>query len=73
MMTAPKYRERGPITEEKLLRAVNILADIVERHGPTHRSLYKDLKRELAEFRRLQQESNAAAEQTVATQPSKVA
>jgi hypothetical protein len=28
------HREHGPITEEKLVRAVHILADIVEVHGP---------------------------------------
>ncbi|PVE21771.1 hypothetical protein DC522_24720 [Microvirga sp. KLBC 81] len=72
-MTAWQHRERGPITEEKLLRAVNILADIVEQHGPAHRPLYQDVKRELAEFRRRQQESNAAAEPAFATQIGRVA
>lgn len=72
-MTAWQHRERGPVTEEKLLRAVNILADIVEQHGPAHRPLYQDVKRELEEFRRRQQESNAAAELAFATQIGRVA
>ncbi|WP_445503755.1 hypothetical protein [Microvirga sp. G4-2] len=72
-MTAWQNRERGPITEEKLLRAVNILADIVEQHGPAHRPLYQDVKRELEEFRRRQQESSAAAELAFATQVGRVA
>jgi len=62
-MVAWQPREREPLTEEKLLRAVNILADIVEQHGAAHRPLYQDMKRELAEFRRRQQERDAAAEQ----------
>jgi hypothetical protein len=73
MMTAWQHRERGPITEEKLLRAVNILADIVEQHGPAHRSLYQDIKRELEEFRRRREESNAAAEFALATPIGRVA
>ena len=72
-MTAWQHRERGPVTEEKLLRAVNILADIVEQHGPAHRPLYHDVKRELEEFRWRQQESKAAAEQAFATQIGRVA
>jgi hypothetical protein len=72
-MTTWQHRERGPITEEKLLRAVNILADIVEQHGPAHRSLYQDVKRELEEFRRRQQESNAAAEPASAALVGRVA
>lgn len=72
-MTAWQYRERGFITEEKLLRAVNILADIVEQHGPAHRPLYQDMKRELEKFRRSQQESNAAADPAFAPQIGKVA
>jgi len=49
------HREHGPITEEKLVRAVHILADIVEEHGPAFRPLYQDLRRQLAELRQEQQ------------------
>jgi hypothetical protein len=73
MMTEWQRREREPITEEKLLRAVNILADIVEQHGPAHRPLYQDVKRELAEFRRLRQENGAAAQQAFAAEIGRVA
>jgi hypothetical protein len=45
------HREHGPVTEEKLVRAVHILADIVEQHGPAFRPLYQDLRRQLAELR----------------------
>ena len=41
-MTEWHHRESGPITEEKLVRAVHILADIVEKHGPAFRPLYQD-------------------------------
>ena len=43
-MTEWHHRESGPITEEKLVRAVHILADIVEEHGPAFRPLYQDLR-----------------------------
>ncbi|KLK91268.1 hypothetical protein AA309_20580 [Microvirga vignae] len=72
-MTAWQPRERGPVTEEKLIRAVNILADIVEQHGAAHRPLYQDVKRELAEFRRRQHENDAAADQAFATRIGRVA
>ena len=49
------HREHGPITEEKLVKAVHILADIVEEHGPAFRPLYQDLRRQLAELRQEQQ------------------
>lgn len=72
-MMAWQHRERGPITEEKLVRAVHVLADIVERHGPAHRPLYQDVKRALAELRRQQQKNDAAAEQALAAQVGEVA
>jgi hypothetical protein len=53
------HREHGPITEEKLVRAVHILADIVEDHGQAFRPLYQDLRQQLAELR-LQRASAAA-------------
>lgn len=72
-MTAWQNRERGPITEEKLVRAVHVLADIVEQHGPAYRPLYLDMKRTLADFRQREQEHNAAAEGILAAQIGKVA
>jgi hypothetical protein len=60
-MTEWHHRESGPITEEKLVRAVHILADIVEEHGPAFRPLYQDLRQQLAELRQREQASAAAA------------
>ena len=40
------HREHGPLTEEKLVRAVHILADIVEDHGQAFRPLYQDLRQQ---------------------------
>jgi hypothetical protein len=65
-------REHGPITEEKLVRAVHILADIVEDHGPAFRPLYQDLRQQLAELR-LRQQACVAAEARAARAGSKVA
>lgn len=67
-MTAWQHREWGPVTEEKLVRAVHALADIVEQHGPAYRPLYQDVKRMLADFRRQQKESNAAAKKALTAQ-----
>ncbi|MBL0407301.1 hypothetical protein JKG68_25585 [Microvirga aerilata] len=66
------HRERGPITEEKLVRAVHILADMVEDHGPTFRPLYQDLRQQLAEHR-IRKQAAAAAEARAAQGESKVA
>jgi hypothetical protein len=66
------HRERGPITEDKLVWAVHILADMVEDHGPTFRPLYLDVRQQLAEHR-LQQQAAAAAEARADQTGSKVA
>lgn len=66
------HREHGPVTEEKLVRAVHILADIVEEHGPAFRPLYQDLRRQLAELRQGQQ-ALEAADARAAQSASKVA
>ena len=64
-------REHGPVTEEKLVRAVHILADIVEDHGQAFRPLYQDLRQQLAELRL--QQASAPAEARVAQGKTKVA
>jgi hypothetical protein len=66
------HREYRPITEEKLVRAVHILADIVEDHGPAFRPLYQDIRQQLAELRQ-QQQARAAAEARAVQPGSKVA
>jgi hypothetical protein len=60
MMVWPRTN-REPISEEKLLKAVNILADLVEQNGQAFRPLYLSLRQQLAEFR-LQQSTEAALE-----------
>ena len=65
-------RDHGPVTEEKLLKAVNILADIVEEKGSAFRPLYQDVRQQLADLR-LQQQAEAAAELRAAQGSSKVA
>jgi hypothetical protein len=71
-MTEWHHRESGPITEEKLVRAVRMLADIVEEHGPAFRPLYQDLRQQLAELR-LQEKVSASAAARAAQSVSRVA
>jgi hypothetical protein len=59
-MSEWNQREHGPITEEKLVQTVHILADIVETNGPAFRPLFQDLRKQLADLR-LQQKAEAAA------------
>jgi hypothetical protein len=65
-------RDHGPITEEKLVRAVHILADIVETNGPAFRPLFQDLRQQLADLR-LQQKAEAAAKARADQDTTKVA
>lgn len=58
-------RTREPITEERLEKALNVLAEIVREHGPAHAPLLESMEQELATFRSLRQtigESNAKAQ-----------
>jgi hypothetical protein len=71
-MTALPTHDRGLITEKKLLKAVNILADIVETNGPAFRPLYLSLRQQLAELR-LQRGAEAALATIAAQGESKVA
>jgi hypothetical protein len=66
------HQDSGPLTEEKLLKAVNIMADIVEEHGPAFRPLYLSLRQQLAELR-LQNGAEAALATIAAQGESKVA
>jgi hypothetical protein len=65
-------RDHGPVTDEKLLKAVNILADIVEEKGSAFRPLYQDMRQQLADLR-VQQQAEAAAEARAAQGNIKVA
>ena len=72
-MTMWRERECKPINEERLVRAVNVLAEIVERHGPAYGPLYDSLQQELAEFRRRQQIIESSAQQQPVKPSRKVA
>ena len=65
-------RDHVPVTEEKLVRAVHILADIVETNGSAFRPLYQDIRQQLADLR-LQQQAEAAARARAAQDSTKVA
>jgi hypothetical protein len=65
-------RDHDPVTEEKLVRAVHILADIVETKGPAFRPLYQDMRQQLTDLR-LQQQAEAAARARAAQDNTKVA
>ena len=65
-------RDHGPITEEKLVRAVHILADIVESNGSAFRPLYQDMRQQLANLR-VQQQAEAAAKARATQGNTKVA
>lgn len=65
-------RDHGPITEEKLVRAVYILADIVETNGSSFRPLYHDMRQQLADLR-LQRKAEAAGKARAAQGETKVA
>ncbi len=71
-MTAWPRIDREPLSEEKLLKAVNILADLVEQNGQAFRPLYLSLRQQLTEFR-LQQGAEAALEAIVSQSQSEVA
>lgn len=65
-------RNHGSINEEKLVRAVHILADIVETNSPAFRPLYQDLRQQLADVRK-QLQAEAAAKARAAQDNTKVA
>jgi hypothetical protein len=62
-------RKREPITEERLERALSVLAEIVREHGPAHAPLLEAMEQELAAFRRLRRtiDDNAEAQPRTAT------
>jgi hypothetical protein len=65
-------RDHGPVTEEKLVRAVHILADIVETNGSAFRPLYQDVRQQLADMR-VRQQAEAAAKARATLTGTKVA
>lgn len=71
-MRAWHDRVPGTVTEDKLLQAVNILADIVENDGAAFRPLYLHIRQRLAELRS-EQNSDAAEHTQAIASKSKVA
>ncbi|MBQ0819085.1 hypothetical protein KBI52_02350 [Microvirga sp. HBU67558] len=71
-MSESHQRDHGPVIEEQLVRAVHILADIVEASGPAFRPLYQDLRQQLSDLR-VRQQAEAAAKARAAQGDTKVA
>lgn len=65
--------ERKSISEERLVRAVNVLAEIMEQHGSAYAPLYDSLQHELAEFRHRQRIFESSTEPLLRELPRKVA
>jgi hypothetical protein len=72
-MTEWQERGRGPITEERLVRAVNVLAEIVKQHGPAYSPLFESVEQELRKFRRLHQRDSDQMEPLVENPARRVA
>jgi hypothetical protein len=72
-MQEQQERKRGPVTEERLVRAVEVLAELVKQHGPAYGPLYDTLEHELTTFRERHQSLKAPAEQLTQKHERKVA
>ncbi len=47
-------RKWEPVTEERLLRAIDVLVDIAKEHGPAFDPVLETVRQELHDFRRRQ-------------------
>ncbi|MCB5175512.1 MULTISPECIES: hypothetical protein [Microvirga] len=56
-------RTREPITEERLEKALGVLADIVREHGEAFAPLLETMEQELATFRRIHEAVGEKAKQ----------
>ncbi|MBJ6123957.1 hypothetical protein [Microvirga splendida] len=45
-------RKWEPVTEERLLRAIDVLVDIAKEHGPTFDPVLETVRQELHDFQR---------------------
>jgi hypothetical protein len=63
-------RKREPVTEERLMKAVAALAEIVQENGPAFAPLLENIKQELDNLRRLHQPTRDV---TAPSAPRKVA
>lgn len=50
-------RKWEPVTEERLLRAIDVLVEIAKEHGPTFNPVLETVRQELHDFRRRQADS----------------
>lgn len=48
-------RKREPVTEERLLRAIDVLVEIAKEHGPAFDPVLETVRQELHDFRRRHQ------------------
>jgi hypothetical protein len=48
-------RKWEPVTEERLLRAIDVLVEIAKEHGPTFNPVLETVRQELHDFRRRNQ------------------
>jgi len=45
-------RKWEPVTEERLLKAIDVLVEIAKEHGPTFNPVLETVRQELHDFRR---------------------
>ncbi|WP_230533151.1 hypothetical protein [Microvirga roseola] len=64
-MSARSEHSKEPVTEERLVRAVEALGEIMKEHGPKFGPLYESLEQELTAFRQLHNRSAKRAEAPV--------
>ncbi len=62
-------RKWEPVTEERLLRAIDVLVEIAKEHGPTFNPVLETVRQELHDFRCRTQ---SAADQVTGTPIRKV-
>lgn len=55
-------RKWEPVTEERLLRAIDVLVEIAKEHGPTFNPVLETVRQELHDFRH---RSQPAADQAM--------
>jgi hypothetical protein len=54
-------RKWEPVTEERLLRAIDVLVNIAKEHGPTFNPVLETVRQELHDFRRRNQPTDIRA------------
>ena len=52
-------RKWEPVTEERLLRAIDVLVEIAKEHGPSFDPVLETVRQELHDFRRRHQSTDA--------------